>query len=53
MWTWGRYPRQQAAAFISPERSAWMGGQGAEPYEQKTQQSPGFGRKIIPQPVHS
>lgn len=33
--------------------SAWTGGQDTEPYEQNTQQSPAFGRKSTPQPVHS
>jgi hypothetical protein len=32
---------------------AWTGGHGTEPYEQKTQQSPAFGFKTVPQPVHS
>jgi hypothetical protein len=32
--------------------SACRGGQGAEPYEQKTQQSPKVGRSTVPQPVH-
>jgi len=31
----------------------WMGGQGMVPYEQKTQQSPGFGRKTSPHPLQS
>ena len=47
------YPAQQEAAPLSPERSAWIGGQGTEPYEQKTQQSPRFGRSNAPQPLHS
>jgi hypothetical protein len=29
------------------------GGQRTSPNEQKTQQSPGFGRKSVPQPTHS
>src|SRR5262245_3640580 len=37
---------------LTPERSAWIGGHGTEPYEQNTQQSPCFGRSIAPQPVH-
>src|SRR5262249_10160650 len=45
-------PAQQEAAPVSPERSAWIGGHGTEPYEQNTQQSPCFGRSIVPQPVH-
>jgi hypothetical protein len=36
----------------TPERSAWIGGHGTEPYEQNTQQSPRLGRSIAPQPVH-
>jgi hypothetical protein len=32
---------------------AWIGGQGTEPYEQNTQQSPGFGRSNAPQLTHS
>src|SRR5580704_11682842 len=35
---------------VSP---AWMGGHGTEPYEQNTQQSPGFGRRSSPQPMQS
>jgi len=30
----------------------WIGGHGTVPQEQKTQQSPGFGRSIVPQPRH-
>jgi hypothetical protein len=41
--------RQQPA----PRPSACTGGHGAEPYEQNTQQSPAFGRSIVPQPAHS
>jgi hypothetical protein len=33
--------------------TACTGGHGTEPYEQKTQQSPAFGRSRVPQPVHS
>jgi hypothetical protein len=36
----------------TPERSAWIGGHGTDPYEQNTQQSPCFGRSIAPQLVH-
>jgi|SRR5262249_5876031 hypothetical protein len=46
------YLAQHEAAPVSPERSAWIGGQGTEPKEQNTQQSPGFGRSVAPQPVH-
>lgn len=46
--------QQHPMVRVAPlEHSAWMGGHGTEPYEQKTQQSPGFGRNSVPQPVHS
>jgi hypothetical protein len=32
---------------------AWTGGQGTLPYEQKTQQSPGFGLSTLRQAAHS
>jgi hypothetical protein len=32
---------------------ACLGGQGTEPYEQNTQQSPRLGRKSVLHPVHS
>ena len=35
----------------TPDRAAWIGGHGTEPYEQNTQQSPAFGRRVTPQPV--
>jgi hypothetical protein len=35
---------------VSP---AWTGGQGTEPWEQKTQQSPRFGLSRVPQPLQS
>ena len=47
------YPAQPQTAPASLERCACTGGPGDEPYEQKTQQSPGFGRSLAPQPVHS
>jgi hypothetical protein len=47
----GGYPARHEAMPVSPERSAWIGGHGTEPYEQNTQQSPGFGRSVAPQPV--
>jgi hypothetical protein len=47
------YPAQHDAAPLSPRRSAWIGGQGTEPYVQNTQQSPCFGLSIAPQPVHT
>jgi hypothetical protein len=34
-------------------RSAWIGGQATVPYEQKTQQSPGFGFSNLLQAGHS
>jgi hypothetical protein len=33
------------------ERCCWTGGQGTSPCEQNTQQSPGSGRSIAPQPL--
>jgi hypothetical protein len=47
------YLAQQDTTSPSPERCAWTGGHGEEPYEQNTQQSPGFGLSLAPQPVHS
>ncbi len=41
-----RYPQQGP-------RAACTGGQGTVPYEQNTQQSPGFGLSSAPQPPHS
>ncbi len=40
---------------VSPSRGvpSWIGGQGTDPYEQNTQQSPALGRSITPQPEHS
>ena len=37
----------------APEGALCIGGQGTDPYEQNTQQSPFFGRNRAPQPVHS
>lgn len=34
-------------------RSVCTGGHFMDPYEQNTQQSPGFGRNSVPHPVHS
>jgi hypothetical protein len=31
----------------------WIGGHGTVPYEQNTQQSPGFGRSTVWHAVHS
>jgi hypothetical protein len=47
--------RRQTAEEIQLQQpfSAWTGGQGTEPYEQNTQQSPAFGRKNALQRVHS
>ena len=45
-----QYADQQHAA---PEASAWIGGQGTLPKEQKTQQWPLFGRSRTPQPLQS
>jgi hypothetical protein len=46
-------PAQHEADPAFPERSVCFGGHGTEPNEQKTQQSPDFGRNFIPQPVHT
>ena len=35
------------------QRPAWTGGHGTDPYEQKTQQSPGFGFSRAPHAVQS
>ena len=35
---------------VSP---VWIGGQGTVPYEQNTQQSPGFGFRTAPQSLQS
>jgi hypothetical protein len=37
----------------SGRSSSCIGGQGAVPKEQNTQQSPGFGRNKVPRPAHS
>lgn len=34
-------------------KSSWTGGHGTEPYEQKTQQLPGSGFSLTPQPLQS
>jgi hypothetical protein len=47
------YLQQALAPPPPPERSACIGGHGTEPYEQNTQQLPGFGRSLTPQPVQS
>jgi len=46
----GAYSPRQRGVSCS-KRLAWIGGHGTEPYEQNTQQSPGFGRSVAPQPV--
>lgn len=58
--TWWRSPslglRQFAIGRIHPAQQgefAWIGGQGTDPYEQNTQQSPGFGFRTVPQPWQS
>jgi hypothetical protein len=48
-----RHWQQASVPPPAPARCACIGGHGTEPYEQKTQQSPGFGRNLSPQPVHS
>jgi len=47
------HPTQQRGAPGFPDRSFWTGGHETEPYEQNTQQSWGFGRSVVPQPVHA
>lgn len=42
-----------AEAVVQHFWSAWIGGQGVEPYEQNTQQSPGLGFNSARQLVHS
>jgi hypothetical protein len=42
-----RLHQEQQALF------SWIGGQGIEPYEQNTQQSPGFGLSLSPHPLQS
>ena len=46
---------EAAVAFATPQQplAVWTGGHLTEPYEQKTQQSPGFGRSTTPQRLHS
>lgn len=39
--------------FVQQDELACIGGQATDPYEQKTQQSPAFGRSNTPQPAHS
>jgi hypothetical protein len=41
-WRGVHQPQQDVSPALA-SRSACIGGQGTEPYEQKTQQSPGFG----------
>jgi len=37
----------------APSPFSWIGGHGTVPYEQKTQQSPGSGLSLFPQPLQS
>ena len=37
----------------TPLPFSWIGGHGTVPYEQKTQQSPGSGLSLSPQPLQS
>lgn len=39
--------------YLQQGACCWMGGHGAEPYEQKTQQSPRLGLNTAAQPAHS
>jgi hypothetical protein len=47
-----RLQRLQHPAEVLPELAACIGGQGTEPKEQKTQQSPALGRSTAPHPSH-
>jgi hypothetical protein len=47
------YPEQEGTTLAPTVWSACIDGHGAEPYEQKTQQSPGLGLSRAPQPTHS
>ena len=40
-------------ALWQQSRVCWMGGQGTDPYEQNTQQSPDLGFNSAPQPWQS
>jgi hypothetical protein len=44
---------RQIGGRIALARASWIGGQGTSPYEQNTQQSPGFGFIRIPQLLQS
>jgi hypothetical protein len=46
------HPALQCGAPGFVDDSFCTGGHETEPYEQNTQQSPGFGRSVVPQPVH-
>ena len=47
------YDAAGAAGAAQQALSAWIGGHFSDPYEQKTQQSPAFGRSIAWQAQHS
>jgi hypothetical protein len=47
------YPRYSSFAQQPDARWSCIGGHGTDPWEQNTQQSPLFGRNLVPQPVHS
>jgi hypothetical protein len=40
-------------AIYEQQSPAWIGGQGTDPNEQNTQQSPAFGFSRLPQPLQS
>ena len=53
-WVVSRQARFSSALSAGQQQrpSCWTGGQGVSPYEQKTQQSPGFGRRRASQFGH-
>ena len=50
---WDVDQRAESAGWHVGVSPAWIGGHGTEPYEQNTQQSPGFGLKSSPHPAQS
>lgn len=48
----GRYAASDAVRTLAAPYSACFGGHFESAYEQKTQQSPGFGRSVSPQLSH-
>ena len=47
------HQRRHAGSVHAPARATWIGGHGTDPYEQNTQQSPGFGFRVAPQVMHA